>query len=165
MASPTPLPAPTFTGNSSFNALDSTPFIQSQNNFSARGDHVLSAQDSVWFRYSGTFKDTTQSGGRPGLASTNENPTKNWAASWVHTFSPTTVLQAQVGRAHVTWNDHYRFTGLTSDFANQVPREVQPVPQDAPYPRRNDVRVTSQTLLDNRLTNLSNGFANGLHVW
>ena len=114
------LPAPTFTGNGSFNAFDSTPFHQSQNNFSGRGDYVLSSQDSVWFRYSGTFRDTTTSGGRQGLASTNENPTRNWAASWVHTFSPTMVLQAQVGRAHVTWNDHARFTGLTSDFAKQV---------------------------------------------
>ena len=26
---------------------------------------------------------------------------KNWAASWVRTFSPTTVLQAQYGRVHV----------------------------------------------------------------
>ncbi len=87
-------------GIGNFNAIDATPYIQTQNEFSARIDQTLGSKNFIWFRYSGLYYDTTQSGGLPGFTSASNYPAQNYGASWVHTFSPSLVLQAQFGRAH-----------------------------------------------------------------
>ncbi len=79
------------------NALDSTPVRQNQEEYTARLDHVFNERDSVWFRWSGTLQDNDVSGGLPSLGGFQEYRARNTAASWVHTFSPTTIFQLQGG--------------------------------------------------------------------
>ena len=86
-------------GLANYNALDPTPYVQTQNEFSARIDQTLGSKDFLWFRYSGLYYNTTSSGGLPGFTSASNYPAVNYGASWVHTFSPSLVLQAQIGRA------------------------------------------------------------------
>ncbi|MCI0623485.1 MAG: carboxypeptidase regulatory-like domain-containing protein [Acidobacteria bacterium] len=114
------LPAPTFTGVGNRNARDTTPFKQDQNEWTIRVDQVLGEKDSVWFRYSAFGLDQSGSGGRPALRNLGENTGKNWALSWVRTFSPTTVLQAQYGRVHLRVDGFQRFVNVPADFDKQV---------------------------------------------
>jgi hypothetical protein len=101
------------TGNANNNYIDNTPHIQNQHEFSARIDQTIGAKDFVWFRYSGLYFDTSQSGGLPGVLSTSQNPAQNYGASWVHTFSPTLVLQAQYGRTHQETNSSNVYGNLS----------------------------------------------------
>jgi len=114
------LPAPINTGVANRNARDTTPFTQDQNEWNFKVDHTLGANDQVWFRYSSFNLDQTGSGGRPALSTLGENAGKNWAASWVHTFSPTTVLQAQYGRVHLRIDSYNRWVNQAEDFDKQV---------------------------------------------
>ena len=82
------------------NALDPTPFHQNQQEYTFRVDQTIGNNDFLWFRFSDVGNDTTSSGGRPALVSTKSNPARNWGVSYVHTFSPSLVLQGQYG--HVT---------------------------------------------------------------
>jgi hypothetical protein len=86
-------------GIANYNAIDTTPYVQTQNEFSARIDQTLGSKDFFWFRYSGLYYDTTQTGGLPGFTDSSNYPAVNYGASWVHTFSPSLVLQAQFGRS------------------------------------------------------------------
>ena len=102
------------TGVGNFNALDTTPFIQTQNEFSARIDQTIGTKDFIWFRYSGLYYDTTQSGGLPGFTNSSNFPAQNYGASWVHTFSPSLTLQAQFGRSHQENNGQVVAAGISS---------------------------------------------------
>jgi hypothetical protein len=86
-------------GIANYNAIDTTPYVQTQNEFSARIDQTLGSKDFFWFRYSGLYYDTTATGGLPGFTDSSNYPAVNYGASWVHTFSPSLVLQAQFGRS------------------------------------------------------------------
>jgi hypothetical protein len=102
------------TGVANNNALDPTPFIQHQKEYSARIDQALGTRDNFWFRYSAIYYDTSGSGGLPGSTNTvTDNPGQNFGASWVHTFSPTLILQAQYGRSHQETNNSTVYTNLT----------------------------------------------------
>ncbi len=104
----TTLPAPMVTGVADRNALDTTPFKQNQEEYTARVDHVIN-RDFLWFRYSGTLQDSDGSGGRQALANLQEYRAKNIGVSWVHTFGPTSVLQVQFGRAVTRYDSLARF--------------------------------------------------------
>ena len=80
------------------NAIDPTPFRQDQQEYQFRVDQTIGNNDFLWFRFSNIANDTTSSGGRPALQGTKSNPGRNWGASYVHTFSPSLVLQGQYGR-------------------------------------------------------------------
>jgi hypothetical protein len=114
------LPLPNVSGNATFNALDSTPFSQVQDNYTFRIDHTLTERDSIWFRWSALRRDNSGSGGRPALEATHENPTKNYAISYVHTFNPSTVIQAQYGRVKGEDNGIQSFRGLDPSFAGEL---------------------------------------------
>jgi hypothetical protein len=101
-------------GIGNFNASDATPYVQTQNEFSARIDQTLGSKDFVWFRYSGLYYNTTSSGGLPGFTSASNYPAQNYGASWVHTFSPSLMLQAQFGRAHQENNGSTVASGISS---------------------------------------------------
>jgi hypothetical protein len=90
--------------NGTNNAIDTTPLQQNVQDYTFRVDENLGANDFVWFRYSAAQSDTTSSGGRPALRSVIERPGVNYGTSWVHTFSPTLVLQAQFGHSNVQDN-------------------------------------------------------------
>ncbi|MEO7142560.1 MAG: TonB-dependent receptor, partial [Bryobacteraceae bacterium] len=101
------------TGVANNNAIDNTPFRQHQKEFTSRIDQTLGAKDFVWFRYSAIYYDTAGSGGLPNQTQTiTDNPGQNFGASWVHTFSPSLILQAQYGRSHQETNSSTIYTSL-----------------------------------------------------
>lgn len=103
------------TGNANNNAIDDTPFVQKQNEYTARIDQTLGTKDSFWFRYSSIYYDTTGSAGLPKFAQTvTDNPGQNFGVSWVHTFSPSLVLQAQYGRSHQETNSQNVYSGISA---------------------------------------------------
>ncbi len=114
------LPAPTFTGVPNRNARDATPFVQDQNEYTVRVDQILGDKDSVWFRYSAFGLDASRSVNRPALQALDENTGKNWAVSWVRTFSPTMVVQAQYGRVHLRVDTRQRWVSAAADFDKQI---------------------------------------------
>jgi len=101
------------TGVANNNAVDNTPFRQHQNEFTARIDQNFGTKDFFWFRYSAIYYDTSGTGGIPGYVQTiTDNPGQNYGASWVHTFSPTLILQAQYGRSHQETNSSTAYSNL-----------------------------------------------------
>lgn len=102
------------------NALDPSAFRQDQEEYSFRVDRVIGPKDNVFFRFSHSMLDQSASGGRPILASFREFNAFNVGTSWVHTFSPSTVLQAQFGRLENIDNSGNRFRSLPADFARNV---------------------------------------------
>lgn len=102
-------------GVGNFNAEDNTPFLQHQNEITTRIDQTLGTKDFFWFRYSSIYYDTSGSGGLPGVVNTiKDNPGQNFGASWVHTFSPTLLLQAQFGRSHQETNSITVYNNLNA---------------------------------------------------
>lgn len=83
--------------NGTNNAIDPTPFHQNQQEYTFRVDQTIGNNDFAWFRFSDIQNDTTSSGGRPALQAIKTNPGRNWGINYVHTFSPTLVLQGQYG--------------------------------------------------------------------
>ncbi|MGH9632732.1 MAG: TonB-dependent receptor domain-containing protein, partial [Bryobacteraceae bacterium] len=114
------LPAPVATGVSDRNAIDPTPLIQNQEEYTARIHQNLGTKDFIWFRYSGLLLDESRSGGRPALLTTQERPAQNWGVSYARTFSPSLILQAQYGRVKTEDNASTRFRTAPPDvgFAN-----------------------------------------------
>lgn len=111
------LPAPIQTGLPNLNALDTTPFVQNEEEHTARLDQNFGSKDSLWFRYSGLVQATTSSAGRQGILRNHDVGNTNIGANWVHTFNPTTVLQVQFGRSQGYDNTTRRFTSLPANFA------------------------------------------------
>lgn len=102
------------------NALDTTPTTQSQNEYSIRVDQTFGAKDSAWFRYS-TFRSTAHSsGGLPGLPQLTTTPAFNWGLSYVHTFSPSLVLQGLFAHINLQDNASTRFSQSTAGIYSQV---------------------------------------------
>jgi outer membrane receptor protein involved in Fe transport len=114
------LPKPTFTGVAGKNAKDGTPFKQNQTDWTVKVDQVLGANNAVWFRYSHLGQSTDSSGGLPSLASLGENNGMNLGVSYVHTFSPSTILQVQYGRVLLKFDTNARFRDIPPDFDKQV---------------------------------------------
>lgn len=102
------------------NAIDPSPFSQDQNEWAVRADRVLGPKDNMFFRISQSKLNQTSSGGRPSLASFREFNAINIGTSWVHTFSPSTVLQVQFGRLENIDNSGTRFRSLPANFAQDV---------------------------------------------
>ena len=102
------------------NALDPSAFSQNQEEYSIKIDRVVSPRDNVFFRISQSMLDQTASGGRPILASFREFNAINIGTSWVHTFGPSTVLQAQFGRLENVDNSGTRFRSLPANFVRDV---------------------------------------------
>ncbi len=120
------VPTPIFTGVANFNQIDNTPTEATQQEYTARVDHTFGQKDFIWGRVSGQRYNTTGSGGRQGVTSSTLFTPSNIGASWVHTFSPTSVLQVQFGRALDPKVSSVKFsqdsqkiiadTGFNSDF-------------------------------------------------
>jgi outer membrane receptor protein involved in Fe transport len=108
-------PALVNTGVANNNALDNTPRREHQDEYSARIDQNIGTKDFIWFRYSAILFDTSGSGGLPGVVtSITDNPGQNYGASWVHTFGPGLVLQAQFGRSHQETNSFNSYKNAVS---------------------------------------------------
>jgi hypothetical protein len=107
-------------GTCTANALDPTPLTQQQNEFDIRGDQSFGTKDTGWFRYSFINSTVNSSGGLPGLLTDHEIKARNWGGSFVHTFSPTQILQVQYARTTVSDDSATRFTQSTSDIISTI---------------------------------------------
>ncbi|MFZ1015861.1 MAG: hypothetical protein WAN28_21120, partial [Terracidiphilus sp.] len=103
-----------------YNAVDSTPLVQSQNEFNIRGDQTFGQKDSAWFRYSFTDETVTTSGGLPNLPSTLIINSRDWGGSYVHIFNSERILQAQFAKTTVLDNSTTRFKASTADIYQSV---------------------------------------------
>jgi hypothetical protein len=103
------IPRPNYSGNSDRNAIDNTPQVQNQNEYTGRIDQTFGQKNFLWFRYSNITLDQSLPGGLPGLINNKTNPGQNYGVSYVRTFSPSLVLQAQFGRAHQETNGLQRW--------------------------------------------------------
>ncbi|MEO8660233.1 MAG: TonB-dependent receptor [Bryobacteraceae bacterium] len=106
--------------NGDRNAIDPTPLAQNNEEYSVRIDRVLGPKDNMFFRINASMLDQTSSGGRPILGSFRTFDAMNIGTSWVHTFSPSTVLQAMFGRIVNTDNSGALFKGLPASFISGV---------------------------------------------
>ncbi len=102
------------------NAIDPTPLAQNQEEYSARIDRVLGSKDNAFFRINGSTLTQTSSGGRPILPSFRTFDAFNIGTSWVHTFSPATVMQLMFGRIVNTDNSGALFSSLPTNFISEV---------------------------------------------
>ena len=114
------LPAPIATGIRDRNQLDLTPTEIDQEEYTARVDHYFSERNQVWARVAGQFNRQTNSGGRQTLLNFTDIDSINPGASWVHTFSPTSILQVQFGRTKVERAAGQRFLGISENFPVQT---------------------------------------------
>lgn len=102
------------------NAINSTPFIQHQDEFDIRIDRQIGSNDTAFFRYSFFNSNQTSSGGLPGTISSLSTPARNWGASYVHVFSPSLILQGLFSRSTVQILNPVRFTNSIDAIFNQV---------------------------------------------
>ena len=102
------------------NAIDATPVHQTQNEWTARIDQTIGNSSSAWFRFSFINSTLQQSGGVPGLPQTTAIPARNWGGSFVHTFSPSLILQVGAGHTTVQHNQTTRFSASPATIFSQV---------------------------------------------
>jgi hypothetical protein len=114
-----PAAGPAFDANGD-NVLDTTPETQHINEWTARIDQKIGANDSAWFRYTRDSGVETGSGGLPGITSVNANPNSNFGGSYVHVFSPTLVLQGEFGRTIAAANSSAFFTKGSASVISQI---------------------------------------------
>ena len=107
-------------GFCSANALDTTPTKQVQNEFNIRGDQTFGAKDSAFFRYSFINSTVDKTNGLPGLPDHHILDARDWGGSYVHTFGPTRIVQAQFAHATVVDNSTNFFTASTTDILSTV---------------------------------------------
>lgn len=118
------VPGPIATGVADRNQLDFTPSRIDQEEYSGRFDHTFSNKDFAWFRWSGQFYGRTGSAGRQTISLSEEFFTINAGGSWVHTFSPSSVLQAQVGHTLIQRTNNNRFQdGIDAVGVSGINRE------------------------------------------
>src|SRR5262249_47122318 len=116
----TVLPKPEPTGIADRNAINRTTNSNQAHSVNARIDHKFSDYDAVWLRYSGNYAPGNVAASLPSIVRNSDNRAHNLAANWVHTFGPSTVLQAQFGRVS-QWNGSTdKYQSLPSDFISKV---------------------------------------------
>ncbi|HEY4047860.1 MAG TPA: carboxypeptidase regulatory-like domain-containing protein [Acidobacteriaceae bacterium] len=102
------------------NAIDTTPVDQTQNEWTARIDQTIGNNSSAWFRFSFINSTVQQSGGVPGLPQTTAIPARNWGGSFVHTFTPSLIVQVGAGHTTVQHNQTTRFATSSATIFSQV---------------------------------------------
>ncbi len=102
------------------NAIDTTPNHQTQNEYNVRIDQNFGQKNTLFFRYSAINSLLTTSGGLPGLVKNGSIPGRNWGASYVHTFSPSLVLQVQYARTTNQDNSATLFTNPPANLDSTV---------------------------------------------
>lgn len=110
------LPAPVVTGIPDRNAINTGLSKTSQEEYTMRFDQNVSARDQVWFRYSAKLLDPSGPGPIPALESIITHRSRNLGVNWVHTVSPSTVLQLQYGNIDVREDSVTGFRSLPANF-------------------------------------------------
>lgn len=115
----TTVPKPIDTGNPGFNQVNDATATRQQDSYSARGDHVFSDKDMVWFRYSG-LEQYAVNPQRTNIIANNNMMAHNLGVSWNHTFDPTSTMQLQFGKSYVELPDVTNYLNLPSDFGAKM---------------------------------------------
>ncbi|MGB8478373.1 MAG: carboxypeptidase regulatory-like domain-containing protein [Acidobacteriaceae bacterium] len=115
-----PAAGPVFDSNGD-NAVDTTPITMSQNEWTARMDRKLGANDSAWFRYSYNKATLTSSGGLPVAKTITPTEATNWGGSYTHVFNPSTVVQVQFARSAA---NQYSNTAVSPSLRAKIISEV-----------------------------------------
>ncbi|HTR64874.1 MAG TPA: carboxypeptidase regulatory-like domain-containing protein [Terriglobales bacterium] len=103
------------------NAVDTTPEIQTQNEYNFRIDQNFGQKNTLFFRYSAINSTLSTSGGLPGIIKAEDIPGRNWGGSYVHVFNPSLILQVQYARTTNADNTYQRFKSLNAaDFDSQI---------------------------------------------
>jgi hypothetical protein len=106
---------------SNSNGIDTTPEIQTQNEYNIRIDQNFGQKDTVFFRYSRINSLLTTSGGLPGLLKQENIPGRNWGASYVHVFNPSLIMQLQYARTTNADDTYQQFANVSAaDLNSQV---------------------------------------------
>jgi hypothetical protein len=100
------------------NAIDTTPEVQTQNEYNVRIDQNFGEKNTLFFRYSRINSLLSTTGGLPGLLKSESIPGRNWGGSYVHVFNPSLVLQLQYSRITNADNTYQRFNGLNAGDLN-----------------------------------------------
>jgi hypothetical protein len=114
-----PAAGPAFDANGD-NVLDTTPETQTINQWTARIDQKIGANDSAFFRYSRDTSVVSSSNGLPGIPQVITVPNRNYGGSYVHVFSPSLILQVEFGRTTVGDNVASIFTKGSAGVIGQV---------------------------------------------
>ncbi|MCX6624505.1 MAG: carboxypeptidase regulatory-like domain-containing protein [Acidobacteria bacterium] len=126
------IPAPVFTGNGAFNALNTYQTRRGLEEYTARVDQTIGAKDFLWFRYTGNWHDQSSGGAIETVRALQEDIAQNIGASWVHTFNPSTVLQVNVGRVTMLNKQITRYVNVPANFSQTVFRERLYQPAEQP---------------------------------
>jgi hypothetical protein len=113
------VPTPITTGVANRNQIDPTPLIKQDDAYNARIDHNIGQTNFFWFRISGTMQTQSSSSGRQTIYQTQEFRTRNIGVSYVHTFGPSGVFQAQFGSARLIYPIVRNFTTLPDGWFKQ----------------------------------------------
>ena len=106
------------TGVGSNNAVTPSPTKDTLNSFDIRVDETIRAADSAFFRYSAIRGPSTS--GRVQLPTDLDTDGYQYVGSYVHVFSPRTVLHVEAGRTYLSRTSTTRFQGLPANFASTV---------------------------------------------
>lgn len=113
-------PAAISTSNPNINGVDTQPTHQLRDQYSVRIDEQINATNSAWFRFT---RARVRQNGNAGLATLNSflnQQAFNLGASFLHTFNPSTTLQASYGRNILTWAAGTFFPGAPAGFTSSL---------------------------------------------
>jgi outer membrane receptor protein involved in Fe transport len=113
-------PAPIDVGVPGFNGLASSTNILRQDLASIRFDQQIGAKDTAFIRYTGVNQPFKGSGGFTGYLSDVYFHGYNGAASWIHTFSGSSVAQFTFGRNSMQYNNPTTYANVNATLATEL---------------------------------------------
>jgi hypothetical protein len=105
-----PAPLPLLNG---FNGYDFRPEETTVNQYSWRVDEIFNPSNSLFFRYSSANQPNVGSGGTTNFDNTTTISSRQYVASFYHTFSPVTTFDFQFGHVQLTNSSVGSFSGNT----------------------------------------------------
>jgi outer membrane receptor protein involved in Fe transport len=112
---PAPLPL-----QNGFNGYDFRHEQTTVNQYSWRVDEIFNPSNSLFFRYSSANQPNVGSGGTTNFDNTTTITSKQYVASYYHTFSPVTTFDFQFGHVQLTNGSVGSFNGNTSSVISDV---------------------------------------------
>jgi len=104
--------------NPGANAFENAPNTESYNSFDVRVDETLGPKNSAYFRYMAIRG--TQASGPENLPFNQNTDGYSYVGSYVHIFSPNTVLHVQGGRTYENRLQVTRFNGVPKDLNSEI---------------------------------------------
>jgi Carboxypeptidase regulatory-like domain len=102
-----------------FNTSNPTKHNVDQNEYNVRLDESLNSSNSFWFRWSGEYQNQVNPGGFKGLNGIGSTDARNWGVHYLHTFSPTSILDATFGHVDLFNAQASAFAGINATAFDQ----------------------------------------------